>query len=360
MCAPRSRKTRRNVNVFEYRGWRTLCVRSGSPMRSRIAVATFLASTSPAVSIAGEPPPSDPTAITTRIDPVVARRGVAWDPTWTKFQPIEVALTGGALLGTAAIIIFGSEGKPNWHGPILFDDPVRDAFRGGSAGTRRAAQLVGDLFYYNGLAYPYLVDTVAVTWLGHRAPEVAAQMALMNTEAFAMSGFLSFLSNATIRRERPYARECAADRPDPGFPDCKKLGQSESFYSGHTAIAFTGAALTCMHHANLPLYGESGTGGLLACIGMMAGATTTGVLRLVADKHYVSDVLAGAAIGLAAGFLVPYLHYHSSARPQADTSATAGSALRFSSPLPASPHAAVQWMPLLSPTSAGIGAMGSF
>ena len=39
-------------------------------------------------------------------------------------------------------------------------------------------------------------------------------------------------------------------------------------------------------------------------------ATTNAVSRMVADRHYVSDVIAGVGIGLAGGFLLPLLaHY---------------------------------------------------
>jgi membrane-associated phospholipid phosphatase len=181
-----------------------------------------------------------------------------------------------------------------------------------------------------------------------------AQMTLMNTEAFAITGFLSFVSNATIRRERPYVRECVEGQPDPGFPGCPPQGRTESFYSGHTGIAFTGAALSCMHHAHLPLYGRSPIGGIATCAGAMVGATTTGVLRIVADKHYASDVIVGAAIGLAAGFVVPWFHYRSSAR--ADATATNGSTEARAE------ASSVAWLPapILSPTSAGLGAVGTF
>ena len=38
-------------------------------------------------------------------------------------------------------------------------------------------------------------------------------------------------------------------------------------------------------------------------------ATLTGYLREAADKHYLSDVLTGAAVGAAVGWAIPYLHY---------------------------------------------------
>ncbi len=251
------------------------------------------------------------------------------------------------LLGTGAFIVFGKEGDPNWTGPILFDEGARNAFRANNHKTRQAWQIVGDAFYYGGLAYPFIVDTLAVTWIGHKAPKVASQMFLINTEAFAITGFFSFLSNATIRRQRPYVRECGAGKPDPVFPDCDVAGQSEGFYSGHTAIAFTGAALTCMHHANLPLYGDNGVGGAVACVTLMTGATVGGVARLIADKHYASDVIVGAGVGLASGIIVPWLHYRH--RSKTGDASTANQPVFTIAPAP-----------LLSPTTAGLGAMGLF
>ncbi len=40
-------------------------------------------------------------------------------------------------------------------------------------------------------------------------------------------------------------------------------------------------------------------------------AAATAALRVVGDMHYLTDVLMGAVVGTATGFLVPYLlHYH--------------------------------------------------
>lgn len=62
-----------------------------------------------------------------------------------------------------------------------------------------------------------------------------------------------------------------------------------SFPSGHTANAFTGASL---------LDREFGGVGPWIPIGGYAMATSTGILRLTNDKHWLSDVLVGAGIGL--------------------------------------------------------------
>lgn len=64
---------------------------------------------------------------------------------------------------------------------------------------------------------------------------------------------------------------------------------SYSFPSGHTALAFTGAGL---------LDREFGAVSPLISIGGYAAATSTGFLRMTNDKHWISDVLVGAGIGL--------------------------------------------------------------
>ena len=64
-----------------------------------------------------------------------------------------------------------------------------------------------------------------------------------------------------------------------------------------------------MNGSKLPLYG-SRAASIAACAGTMSLATTTALLRIVADKHWASDVLAGSATGLATGLLIPLLlHY---------------------------------------------------
>lgn len=70
-----------------------------------------------------------------------------------------------------------------------------------------------------------------------------------------------------------------------------------SFPSGHTAIAFTNAALLYYEYKDSNLwYASSG----------FLFATVTGMLRIANNKHYTSDVLTGAGIGMASGILVSY------------------------------------------------------
>lgn len=67
-------------------------------------------------------------------------------------------------------------------------------------------------------------------------------------------------------------------------------GGRHSFPSGHTSAAFQGAAFIHKRY------------GLEYAISAYAGAAFVGYSRVQADKHYVSDVIAGALLGTASSF----------------------------------------------------------
>lgn len=70
-----------------------------------------------------------------------------------------------------------------------------------------------------------------------------------------------------------------------------------SFPSGHTATAFTNATLLFYEYKNSNVwYASSG----------YLFAATTGFFRIAKNKHYTSDVLAGAGIGIGVGMAVSY------------------------------------------------------
>ena len=71
-------------------------------------------------------------------------------------------------------------------------------------------------------------------------------------------------------------------------------GRHGSFPSGHTATAFMGATLLAHEYGHKSIWFP---------IAGYSVATATGVLRILNNRHYASDVLVGAAIGIASAEL---------------------------------------------------------
>jgi membrane-associated phospholipid phosphatase len=232
---------------------------------------------------------------------------VHWNPAWPRFRPSEYALTAGLAFNVAQALFLYPAPKANWEGGILFDDAVRDAILLRNRDDRQTAAKVSDDIYYALAAYPLVVDTALVTWGIHGAGDVAFQMMLINLESYALSGAIA-LTTEKLGRVRPMGRECKSDPHYDG--KCESPAHlNASFLSGHTTISFAGAGLMCAHHTNLPLYGHR-VADIGACAVGLAAATTGGVLRVMTDNHYASDVLLGAGVGLFGGYVWPMLwHY---------------------------------------------------
>ncbi|MDR1356320.1 MAG: phosphatase PAP2 family protein [Tannerellaceae bacterium] len=116
---------------------------------------------------------------------------------------------------------------------------------------------------------------------------VAATLALGMTRLKARSNlrdraFVALSSHLIMSASvRTIKHTIKVRRPD-SFAD-------NSFPSGHTATAFTGAHLLAREY-----------GGSSAWIGVAgyAAATATGVIRIVNSRHWLSDVVAGAGVGI--------------------------------------------------------------
>jgi membrane-associated phospholipid phosphatase len=85
----------------------------------------------------------------------------------------------------------------------------------------------------------------------------------------------------------------------------KKNDYDNSFPSGATAFAFLGATFTSITFSQE--YPESKLK-LPIIIGSYTLATGIGTMRILAGCHFLTDVIAGAAIGSLYGWLIPWLH----------------------------------------------------
>ncbi len=86
-------------------------------------------------------------------------------------------------------------------------------------------------------------------------------------------------------------------------------GTAYSFPSGHTANAFAGATLVSME------YGQEHKWVPYASYTL---ATGIGVMRMVNNKHYISDVLFGAGLGILSMKLAYWTHQYKWKKPEPD------------------------------------------
>jgi hypothetical protein len=241
---------------------------------------------------------------------------VEWSPDWARVRWWEAA-------NAVVLTIADAEIEPNvpiqsqahWRGGILFDDAVRSALRGRTAGVQSVASTTSDVLYYGLTIGPLIIDNYFVTLSLHQNADVALQMFVINMQALGISGLVSLTAEHGVGRARPYTEDCDAqghihDASGAIMPNhCGTRNDFRSFFSGHEAAVSTMAGLTCAHHQHLPLYG-GGFADLAPCLFMITAAATAGVLRIVYDEHWASDVLVGAAVGTVSGYVLPsLLHY---------------------------------------------------
>lgn len=248
-----------------------------------------------------------------------------WSPHWARVHPASYAVTGAAI-GGSLLFDYLWEGGPEarLRGPVLFDEPVRDALVARTDAGREQASLASDVLLGVLLAWPF-VDSLVVAGLGDLNTDVAWQLTMIDAESYAATFLINTLAKQLFARERPHGQRCTLEDRLEHPARCGPDGRLRSFYSGHSSSAFNSAGLVCVHHTHLPLYG-SPAGDYVACGAALLTAAIVATLRVVADRHYATDVLVGAVLGLATGFLLPYLlHYQwdpSDHRPR-DIGATA-------------------------------------
>ncbi len=119
-----------------------------------------------------------------------------------------------------------------------------------------------------------------------------AEDLVVYSQALAANFALHHLVRDLVSRPRPEV-VAGAERGQEGF---------RSFYSGHTSTAFT--ALTASAYT-LHLRAHAGAWPWIAAT--VLGASV-GLERVLAGKHFVTDVVAGAAVGTAFGIGIPRLH----------------------------------------------------
>lgn len=123
--------------------------------------------------------------------------------------------------------------------------------------------------------------------------------ALIVAEAVVITVALTQLTKFVAGRERPFVHALPEDQKP---LTAKPTDNNVSFFSGHTSFAFS---LAVAAGTVAELRGYSGRA-LVWALGIPL-ASAVPLLRMMADKHYLTDVLLGFAVGSAVGAGVPLL-----------------------------------------------------
>lgn len=155
---------------------------------------------------------------------------------------------------------------------------------GWRAGTARVAKTFGEGKYLiPGLAVGYGLSELT-------GLETAADITGHALLATAGAGLVTALIKGAVGRSRPYESGSAGAFDPMRFTD-------SSFPSGHTAIAF--ALASTLAHETPDRWSD---------VVFYGAATLTGLSRVHDDRHWLTDVVAGAGIGILAGRLATKSH----------------------------------------------------
>jgi undecaprenyl-diphosphatase len=190
--------------------------------------------------------------------------------------------------------------------PPLFLDPIggsdnplgdRDSVnafdRPFMAAYNKPLDIVGTVGQFTMLALP------AVSLIGNiRDLNAVLTYGIMYGEALLLTWGTKDLLKFAVARNRPYTY--FGD-----VPAGEEKDYYNSFPSGHTAFAFMGATfLSTTFWAEYP----DSKWKIPVIAGSYALAAGVAAMRIGSGNHFLTDVLAGAAIGSLYGWLIPYLH----------------------------------------------------
>lgn len=121
---------------------------------------------------------------------------------------------------------------------------------------------------------------------------------LLATQAYITAGVLESVTKALTSRQRPSYYDPNAIEREPKFhgpfyalKDSVGQKSSSSFPSGHTAVAFAAATVFAKEYSDRPL----------VPIIAYSAASLIGISRITENKHWLTDVLVGAALGVLSG-----------------------------------------------------------
>ena len=210
-----------------------------------------------------------------------------------RFLALEFAAS--AVFATTFVLAAGAPATEcRWCRANAFDEAVRGALR---ASDPRTAGSLSHAFS-SGAAPALALGALVPTAFMAGRPSHALEDVVITLDATVVTFGLTNGVKRLAARARPAVRHGVV--ADTEYAD-KPSEWNQSFFSADTSLAF---ALVSSATTLSYLRGYRSAPWVLFA-GSVIGASTA-LLRVAADVHYATDVLAGAAVGTAVGFSLPY------------------------------------------------------
>lgn len=157
-----------------------------------------------------------------------------------------------------------------------------------------SASNLSDILIYTCLASPFILFSSRA--IRHDFSTILG----MYAESVLFNSALTFWGKGGVHRIRPYAYFAKTPLNTKMSAEAKK-----SFFSGHSSTAFMSMIFLSTVYSS---YYPNSRWKTHIWIGSILMASTVGYLRIAAGAHFLTDVLFGAIVGSAVGYLIPKIH----------------------------------------------------
>lgn len=173
--------------------------------------------------------------------------------------------------------------------------------RSATSNWNKDADLASELIKLSLAASPV---TILADQLINKQWQNSFTYATMYFETALLTYGITQLTKATTKRIRPYMYNInvSTDQKDEYINNRETY---DSFFSGSTSIAFASAVFLSSTYTDI--YGQSIWSKVIWTTSISA-ATAVGYLRYESGYHYPTDIITGAIVGSAIGYLIPILH----------------------------------------------------
>jgi membrane-associated phospholipid phosphatase len=210
--------------------------------------------------------------------------------------PKDSWIAGGSAAAYLAAILVNREAEPLTEREIagLSRESVNPFDRSATWNYSEAAADASDVVLAAVVAAP------AALLLDDRVREDWGTCALMYAETMAIAVVLSAITKTAVDRIRPFVYNENAPMDEKTTIDAEK-----SFFSRHATLAFASAVFLSTVYGD---YHPGSAAGPYLWGGSLLAAAGIGFMRYESGKHFPTDVITGAVVGCAAGYIIPRIH----------------------------------------------------